>query len=81
MSAIHVLFDGPPDAQAGRFVEVENDNGESIKAGEWVDRGNGMWALVIEQPKFRLEDHATLCPHGSIICAPCNFIPESWRPQ
>ena len=42
---INIIFDGPPES--GRFIEVETDNGESINAGEWIDRGDGMWALRI----------------------------------
>jgi hypothetical protein len=30
-----------------RFVEVEDPSGASICAGEWIDRGNGLWALRI----------------------------------
>ena len=44
-SFIDVVFDGPPDHDAGRFVEVENADGKSINVGEWIDRGNGLWAL------------------------------------
>lgn len=44
---IDVVFDGPPGAEAGRFVEVEDPSGRSINAGEWIDRGNGLWALRI----------------------------------
>lgn len=44
---IDVVFDGPPGPVAGRFVEVENVDGKSINAGEWIDRGNGLWALRI----------------------------------
>jgi hypothetical protein len=45
--AINILFDGPPGRQSGRFVEVENDDGESINAGEWIQCENGLWALRI----------------------------------
>ena len=44
---IDVLFDGPPGPIAGRFVEVENAEGKSIAAGEWLARGDGLWALRI----------------------------------
>lgn len=40
---LDVVFDGPPGAEAGRFVEVEDQSG--VKAGEWVERDGGMWAL------------------------------------
>ena len=42
---VDVVFDGPPDHHAPRFVEVEDAAGRSIKVGEWVDRGDGTWAL------------------------------------
>jgi len=42
---IDIVFDGPPNAIAGRFVEVENENGAGINFGEWVHREDGYWAL------------------------------------
>jgi len=45
---IDIVFDGPPGPKPGNFVEVENVRGESINAGEWIDRGDGMWALRLE---------------------------------
>ena len=47
---IDVLFDGPPGPEAGRFVEIESPPGTSIRFGEWVDRGNGYWALRFSAP-------------------------------
>lgn len=44
---IDVVFDGPPNAESGRFVEVEDHRGHSMRVGEWLDRGDGMWALRI----------------------------------
>ena len=49
MTAINIIFDGPPGPVCGRFVEVETDDGRSINAGEWIDRGDGMWALRITE--------------------------------
>ncbi len=48
LSVINVVFDGPPTHEGPRFVEVEDDSGHSIRVGEWVDRGDGYWALRIE---------------------------------
>ena len=45
--AINVIFDGPPAPRAGRFIEVETDNGKSINAGEWIERPDGYWSLRI----------------------------------
>lgn len=33
---IDIVFDGPPDHESGRFVEVENEEGQSISVGEWI---------------------------------------------
>jgi hypothetical protein len=44
---IDVLFDGPPSHESGRFVEVNDDTGASIRAGEWIERDDGLWALRI----------------------------------
>ncbi len=48
MSKIHILFDGPPSHVSGRFIEVENDAGKSINVGEWKERPDGLWELIIE---------------------------------
>ena len=42
---IDIVFDGPPGPESGRFVEVEDHTGKSIKIGEWLDRGDGYWVL------------------------------------
>ncbi len=64
---IDVVFDGPPDHEAGRFVEVEDPEGASVKVGEWVERDDGYWALRLRAPELlvitavprgdELEDH------------------------
>lgn len=46
--AINVVFDGSPGPVAGRFVEVETDDGKSINVGEWKERPGGWWALRFE---------------------------------
>ncbi len=42
---IDIVFDGPPEHIAGRFVEVENQKGASISVGEWIHRKDGYWVL------------------------------------
>ena len=49
MKYIDIVFDGPPGPEAGRFVEVENELGASVDVGEWMDRGDGLWALRIKK--------------------------------
>lgn len=34
---IDVVFDGPPAPESGRFVEVEDEHGRSVKIGEWIE--------------------------------------------
>lgn len=51
MKNINIIFDGPPSHESGRFVEVEDDNGKSIKVGEWIKRDDGLWALKINLSK------------------------------
>jgi hypothetical protein len=43
---IHIVFDGPPSHESGRFIEVEDGDGHSINFGEWRERPDGLWALV-----------------------------------
>ena len=50
MNKIQIRFDGPPEHEAGRFVEVEDDTGASISIGEWVQDGD-YWLLVIDDPR------------------------------
>ncbi len=45
---IEIVFDGPPGPTAGRFVEVEDGQGKSIKCGTWVQRADGYWVLRIK---------------------------------
>lgn len=49
-SYVDIVFSGPPDHHAPSFIEVEDDQGASIRFGEWVDRKDGTWALRITVP-------------------------------
>ena len=40
-----IVFDDPPGPVCGRFIEVEDEHGASIRFGEWVQRDDGLWAL------------------------------------
>ena len=55
LAYVDIVFDGPPSHKAGRFVEVENEHGASIKFGEWVRRDDGLWALRIPETAAELE--------------------------
>lgn len=45
---LSIIFDGPPGAVSGRFVEVEDENGQSMNAGTWRERSAGLWSLDID---------------------------------
>jgi hypothetical protein len=46
-AAINIIFDGPPGPEGPRFIEVETDDGRSIRVGEWQQRKDGNWGLRI----------------------------------
>ena len=48
VAKICIIFDGPPSHDAGRFVEVENEAGKSIRVGNWRERDDELWSLDIE---------------------------------
>ena len=44
--SLNIIFTGPPGpGNDCVFVEVETDDGRSVKAGEWSQRQDGYWAL------------------------------------
>ena len=58
--AINIVFDGPPGANSGYFVEIEDDQGKGLLIGEWTERPFGLWALRITdlpEERRRREDH------------------------
>lgn len=48
---IHIVFDGPPDRESGRFVEVETPEGKSLAVGRWEERDDNLWHLIIDLPE------------------------------
>ena len=48
VETINIVFDGPPSHESGRFIEVENLDGASIKAGEWIQLDSERWALQLD---------------------------------
>ena len=67
-----IRFDGPPGPEAGRFVEVEDGHGHSIKVGEWSQDGD-YYLLTIPYnfptPDPRVEEaekRAILCNREAI---------------
>jgi hypothetical protein len=43
-----IVFDGPPDHESGRFVEVEDADGHSISIGRWEKSEDGFWRLWLD---------------------------------
>jgi len=67
---IDIVFDGPPSHESGRFIEVENSQGRSVKFGEWVERSDGYWALrivSIERLNAALEQSVQLQSHYAAL--------------
>lgn len=44
---IDIVFDSAPSPPAPRFVEVEDDQSNSISLGKWIERDDGFWVLRI----------------------------------
>lgn len=55
MSELHIVFDGPPGPESGRFIEVETKGGFGIKAGEWKQRGK-FWVLILTPEDFPTDE-------------------------
>lgn len=51
MKELRIVCDGPP-SDFPHFIEVENEQGKSLRAGEWNERPDGLWELVIEPEVF-----------------------------
>lgn len=71
---IDIVFDGPPGHEAGRFVEVETDEGGSIRFGEWVKRDDGYWALRFDprrpmavEPEAKTDPTGILAMHDQFV--------------
>lgn len=56
VDVVDVVFDGPPDHEAPRFIEVESPPGKSIRAGEWIKREDGYWALRLDRVVVRTDE-------------------------
>lgn len=52
---IAVVFDGPPGPESGRFLEVEDADGNSVNAGTWTEREDGTWALEVDLIALQLQ--------------------------
>lgn len=50
---VDIVFDGPTGPESGGFVDAEDDNGNSIRFGEWIERADGFWVLRITAADFQ----------------------------
>lgn len=73
----------PSEATGIEFHSVYEAN---IKAG--FSSSQAMYLLAVQMTgspgevpgePLSIIDHAHLCPHGFVLCAPCDFIPYSWK--
>lgn len=75
---IDIVFDGPPAHESGRFVEVENAQGASVRVGQWVHRPDGYWALRLPASLSPVEPTPEPpCPH----CKLPRVLPEVCTPE
>jgi hypothetical protein len=44
---IDFVFDGPPDLNGGRLVEIEDATGASVSIRTWLQREDGCWVLRV----------------------------------
>jgi hypothetical protein len=58
-SELRFVTDAPPGPESGRFVEVEDEHGYSVSIGEWRERPDGLWELVV-QGTFQV-NRGTVC--------------------
>ena len=49
MNGLRIIFDGPPGPTGPRFVECENNRGESLNAGLWSALPNQTWELALSR--------------------------------
>ncbi len=80
---IDIVFDGPPGPEAGRFVEVENAERQSINTGAWIQRDDGYWALRLSlHETARLqginEAIALIEPKEAQPCDCIKLIDDKW---
>ena len=47
------FFDGPPDPDGGRLVEMDDASGHSVAIRSWFQRGDGRWVLRISPAQVR----------------------------
>lgn len=70
---ISILFKQAENSPAKTFVEVEDENGKSFGAGEWISRADGLIELRLT-PKVFVDEKEVLNFWQCQICKCCNLI-------
>lgn len=47
MKELRIVCSGPPGPYSPVFLEIEDENGKSRNVGEWREREDGLWELVV----------------------------------
>lgn len=47
MKELRIVCDRPPSPYGALFIETQDENGESRDVGEWREREDGLWELVV----------------------------------
>lgn len=78
-----IVFDGSPDHKAPVFVEVEDEQGRSIRFGEWLQRPDGYWVLRISASARLIaaapEMRELIAEQARVSCE-CDDIPGACNP-
>lgn len=45
---IQIVFDDFPNPAGVSFIEVEDEDGKSVRVGHWVEREDGTVALILK---------------------------------
>lgn len=47
MKELRIVCSTAPSHEWPKFIEVEDENGKSCNVGEWREREDGLWELVV----------------------------------
>ena len=48
-TAINLIFDGPPGPDGPRFIECEDEDGNSFDVGQWFEESDGTYSVDPEK--------------------------------
>lgn len=69
---VDIVFSLPPDHRSPRFIEVEDVQGRSVRLGNWVNRGDGTWALRITEADFVAAEQLMADGEATLAVAECD---------